>query len=144
MRSAPRSGSSTCPASPSRRCAYRPEPPGLAGPAGRGLDPRLACSRRRLRALRARVGFVFQEFGLVGRLSALENVLMGSLATLRLPRYGVMSYPRALRVHAVEHPDRVGLADRRFQRCDTLSGGQQQRVAVARTLLQSPERPGEP
>ncbi|MFC4536414.1 phosphonate ABC transporter ATP-binding protein [Sphaerisporangium dianthi] len=98
-----------------------------------------ACSRRRLRALRARVGFVFQQFGLVGRLSALENVLMGALATLRLPRYGVMSYPHALRVRAVEHLDRVGMADRRFQRCDTLSGGQQQRVAVARTLLQSPE-----
>ncbi|WP_205831232.1 MULTISPECIES: phosphonate ABC transporter ATP-binding protein [Microbispora] len=103
-----------------------------------GEDP-AACSRSRLRALRARVGFVFQQFGLVGRLSALENVLMGSLATLRLPRYGVMSYPRALRIRAVEHLDRVGLADRRFQRCDTLSGGQQQRVAVARTLLQSPE-----
>ncbi|MET8867913.1 phosphonate ABC transporter ATP-binding protein [Nonomuraea sp. NPDC004580] len=98
-----------------------------------------ACSRSRLRALRARVGFVFQQFGLVGRLSAMENVLMGALATLRLPRYGVMSYPRALRVRAVEQLDRVGLADQRFQRCDTLSGGQQQRVAVARTLLQSPE-----
>ncbi|GAB2927146.1 phosphonate ABC transporter ATP-binding protein [Nonomuraea fastidiosa] len=98
-----------------------------------------ACSRARLRALRARVGFVFQQFGLVGRLSAMENVLMGALATLRLPRYGVMSYPRALRARAVEQLDRVGLADQRFQRCDTLSGGQQQRVAVARTLLQGPE-----
>ncbi|GAA4126589.1 phosphonate ABC transporter ATP-binding protein [Actinomadura keratinilytica] len=103
-----------------------------------GADP-AGCSRRELRALRARVGFVFQQFGLVGRLSALENVLMGALATLRWPRYGVMTYPRALRERAVEQLDRVGLADKRFQRCDTLSGGQQQRVAVARTLLQSPE-----
>ncbi|TNY35083.1 phosphonate ABC transporter ATP-binding protein [Thermomonospora catenispora] len=103
-----------------------------------GVDP-AACSRRELRALRSRVGFVFQQFGLVGRLSALENVLMGALATLRWPRYGVMSYPRALRERAVHQLDRVGLADQRFQRCDTLSGGQQQRVAVARTLLQRPE-----
>ncbi|MFG2085453.1 MULTISPECIES: phosphonate ABC transporter ATP-binding protein [unclassified Spirillospora] len=102
-----------------------------------GADP-AACSRRELRDLRAGVGFVFQQFGLVGRLSALENVLMGALATLRWPRYGVMAYPRALRERAVEQLDRVGLADQRFQRCDTLSGGQQQRVAVARTLVQRP------
>ncbi|MEU5884108.1 phosphonate ABC transporter ATP-binding protein [Spirillospora sp. NPDC047279] len=103
-----------------------------------GADP-AGCSSRELRALRARVGFVFQQFGLVGRLSALENVLMGALATLRWPRYGVMTYPRALRERAVRQLDRVGLADQRFQRCDTLSGGQQQRVAVARTLVQRPE-----
>ncbi|GAA1896568.1 phosphonate ABC transporter ATP-binding protein [Actinomadura bangladeshensis] len=102
-----------------------------------GTDP-AGCSRRELRSLRARVGFVFQQFGLVGRLSALENALMGALATLRGPRYGVMTYPRALRERAVEQLDRVGLADQRFQRCDTLSGGQQQRVAVARTLVQRP------
>lgn len=103
-----------------------------------GTDPG-ACSRRGLRALRTKVGFAFQQFGLVGRLSAMENVLMGALATLRWPRYGVMSYPRALRVAALENLDRVGMADQRFQRCDTLSGGQQQRVAVARTLMQGPE-----
>jgi phosphonate transport system ATP-binding protein len=39
----------------------------------------------------------------------------------------------------LEHLDRVGLADRAFQRADTLSGGQQQRVAVARALMQRPE-----
>ncbi|PXY21338.1 phosphonate ABC transporter ATP-binding protein [Prauserella muralis] len=103
-----------------------------------GTDP-ATCSRRGLRALRTKVGFAFQQFGLVGRLSAMENVLMGALATLRWPRYGVMSYPRALRVAALENLDRVGMADQRFQRCDTLSGGQQQRVAVARTLMQGPQ-----
>lgn len=50
-----------------------------------GVDP-ARCSRSELRALRARVGFVFQQFGLVGRLSALENVLMGALGSLRMPR----------------------------------------------------------
>ena len=103
-----------------------------------GADP-AACSRRELRELRARIGFVFQNFGLVGRLTAMENVLTGALATLRWPRYGIMTYPRSLRERAVEHLDRVGLVDHRFQRCDSLSGGQQQRVAVARTLMQGPD-----
>ncbi|WP_238702430.1 phosphonate ABC transporter ATP-binding protein [Microbacterium caowuchunii] len=103
-----------------------------------GTDP-AACRRRELQRLRSRVGFIFQQFGLVGRLSALENVLMGALGALRMPRYGVGSYPRALRERAAEQLERVGLADERFQRCDTLSGGQQQRVAIARTLLQEAE-----
>ncbi|WP_052852588.1 phosphonate ABC transporter ATP-binding protein [Streptomyces avicenniae] len=91
-----------------------------------------------LRALRTRVGFVFQQFHLVGRLSCLENVLVGGLGRLRGPRYGVPTYPRAMRREALDHLERVGLADRAFQRADTLSGGQQQRVAIARTLMQRP------
>jgi phosphonate transport system ATP-binding protein len=102
-----------------------------------GVDPQL-CRRHELRLLRTQVGFVFQDFGLVQRLSAIENVLMGALGALRLPRYGITSYPRSVRQEAVEHLERVGLADRRFQRCGTLSGGQQQRVAIARTLMQGP------
>ncbi|WP_261164326.1 phosphonate ABC transporter ATP-binding protein [Microbacterium sp. Marseille-Q6965] len=103
-----------------------------------GTDP-AACGRRELQRLRTRVGFVFQQFGLVGRVSAMENVLMGALGSLRLPRYGISTYPRALREKAVANLERVGLADKRFQRCDTLSGGQQQRVAIARTLMQDAE-----
>lgn len=103
-----------------------------------GIDP-ATCGRRELQRLRSRVGFVFQQFGLVGRLTALENVLMGSLGTLRMPRYGVASYPRALRERAMMQLERVGLAEQRFQRCDTLSGGQQQRVAIARSLMQDAE-----
>ena len=99
----------------------------------------VAARRTELRALRRRVGFVFQQFGLVGRLSCLENVLSGALGRLTLPRYGVLTYSPSLRREALTHLDRVGLADRAFQRTDTLSGGQQQRVAIARTLMQSPE-----
>lgn len=92
-----------------------------------------------LRRLRRRVGFVFQQFNLVGRSSCLENVLSGALGRLRAPRFGVLSYSRALRREALDHLDRVDLADRAFQRADTLSGGQQQRVAIARTLMQGPD-----
>jgi phosphonate transport system ATP-binding protein len=92
-----------------------------------------------LRRLRRRVGFVFQQFHLVGSLSVLENVCTGALGRLRWPRLGLFSYPRDLRRAALGHLDRVGLLDRAFQRADTLSGGQQQRVAVARALMQRPE-----
>jgi phosphonate transport system ATP-binding protein len=91
-----------------------------------------------LRALRRQVGFIFQQFGLVGRISVIENVLAGALGRIKFPRFGVLSYPRSLRLEALGHLDRVGLGDRAFQRADTLSGGQQQRVAIARALMQRP------
>ncbi|WP_353844009.1 ATP-binding cassette domain-containing protein [Brevibacterium sp. RIT 803] len=49
-----------------------------------------------------------------------------------------MMYPKSVRREAIEKLDRVGLADRAYQRADTLSGGQQQRVAIARALMQHP------
>jgi phosphonate transport system ATP-binding protein len=91
-----------------------------------------------MRGLRRQVGFIFQQFGLVGRLTVLENVLSGALGRIRFPRFGVLSYPRSLRLEALAHLERVGLDERAFQRSDTLSGGQQQRVAIARTLMQQP------
>ncbi|MGX1811857.1 phosphonate ABC transporter ATP-binding protein [Nocardia sp. NPDC055321] len=93
---------------------------------------------RRLREMRRDIGFVFQHFNLVGRLSCLENVLIGGLGQLTLPRYGALTYPRRMRAEALTHLDRVGLADLAERRADTLSGGQQQRVAIARTLMQKP------
>ncbi len=99
----------------------------------------VAARRPELRALRRKVGFVFQQFGLVGRATCIENVLSGSLGRIARPRLGVLSYSKRLRREAVGHLERVGLADQAFQRADTLSGGQQQRVAIARTLMQGPE-----
>jgi len=92
-----------------------------------------------LRGLRRRIGFIFQQFELVGPLTVLENVLSGALSSLAGPRVGTWMYPKALREKALGHLDRVGLLERAYQRADALSGGQQQRVAIARALLQDPE-----
>lgn len=97
------------------------------------------ADKRELRQVRHKVGFIFQQFGLVGRITAIENVLSGALGSLRGPRFGVASYPLALRKRALDHLDRVGLADYAFQRADTLSGGQMQRTAIARSLMQNPQ-----
>lgn len=94
---------------------------------------------KELRTVRRNVGFVFQQFGLVGRATCLENVLSGALGRLRGQRYGVWAYPKSLRREAFEHLDRVGLAPQAYQRADTLSGGQMQRVAIARTVMQQPQ-----
>jgi phosphonate transport system ATP-binding protein len=96
------------------------------------------ASGSQLRKLRRNVGFVFQHFNLVGRLSVIENVLIGGLGQLAMPRYGALTYPRRMRVEALEYLERVGLADLAQRRADTLSGGQQQRAAIARTLMQRP------
>jgi phosphonate transport system ATP-binding protein len=102
-------------------------------------SPVPALKGRALRALRSRVGFIFQQFELVPSLTVLENVLTGSLSSVRGPRLGLWGYGRDAKLRALGHLERVGLLERAYQRSDTLSGGQQQRVAIARALMQRPE-----
>jgi len=132
----------------------------LIGPSGAGKSSLLRClnglvpptegrvmvdgasvtgaGRRELRRIRARIGFVFQQFNLLRRLSVLDNVLVGRLA--HAPAWssamGLFAAADVTRAHAALQ--RVGLGGLGDRRADTLSGGQQQRVGIARALVQEP------
>lgn len=99
-------------------------------------EPILALKGRDLARARRKVGLVFQQFNLVRRISALDNVLAGRLADAPLWRVLVNAFPADDVQRAYAALDAVGLVDHAHQRADTLSGGQQQRVAIARALAQ--------
>ncbi|MEO3891061.1 amino acid ABC transporter ATP-binding protein [Nonomuraea sp. B5E05] len=82
-------------------------------------------------AFRRNIGMVFQRFNLFAHQSALENVACGPVHVLGSPA----DKARGL---AMEHLERVGLADHAHKRPHQLSGGQQQRVAIARALAMNP------
>ncbi|MBO4123234.1 phosphonate ABC transporter ATP-binding protein [Cupriavidus gilardii] len=90
-----------------------------------------------VRKARAEIGFVFQQFNLVGRLPVITNVMIGMLS--RIPKWrGLLRFFKADELRAgLDALAQVGIDDYAFQRASTLSGGQQQRAAIARTLVQN-------
>jgi phosphonate transport system ATP-binding protein len=98
-----------------------------------------AIPRRKLTEIRRDVGFIFQHFNLVERVSAFRNVINGAIARRGMSCILPATAPKDVRREAMESLDRVGLADMAQQRVDTLSGGQRQRVAIARSLMQRPQ-----
>lgn len=105
----------------------------LGQPVQRG--GRIRCSR----ALRARIGVIFQQFNLVPRLSLLTNVCFGLLGRLPLIRGTAGRFSDDDKRVAMHALSRVGIADHALRRASELSGGQQQRGAIARSLVQGAE-----
>jgi phosphonate transport system ATP-binding protein len=133
----------------------------LIGPSGAGKSTLIRCVNRlieptsgsiyfqdldltslsagALRRARRRMGMIFQEYGLVERLTVMENVLSGRLGYVGFWRSYFRKFPQQDVDEAFRLLDRVGLADMIDKRADELSGGQRQRVGIARALIQDPE-----
>lgn len=98
-----------------------------------------AVSSGELRKLRTHIGFIFQQFNLIKRLTVLQNVLAG-----RLGYHGIVSATLGLfsdedKTAARHYIREVGLEGREHSLVEKLSGGQQQRVAIARAFVQNPK-----
>ena len=95
-----------------------------------GIDLQNASEKEMNNIRNQKIGFVFQNFNLIGRNSALKNVELPMLYA------GINSKKRAER--AMSLLEKVGMADRYKHKPNELSGGQKQRVAIARSLANDP------
>jgi polar amino acid transport system ATP-binding protein len=91
----------------------------------------LRLTSENLKTMRKRMGFVFQHFNLIGRLTTEENVMLG-LVMSGVPR-------EIARTKAMEALHKVGMEGRAGHKPAEMSGGQQQRVGIARALAFEPE-----
>jgi phosphonate transport system ATP-binding protein len=102
-------------------------------------EPVTEMSEVQLQRFRRHIGFIWQEYNLVDRLSVLTNVLTGRLGYSQgLP--SLLGYfSREEREIAIRNLERVNLLARATQRADLLSGGEKQRVSIARAITQIPK-----
>ena len=89
-------------------------------------------TKKEIKELRMKMGFVFQSFNLFRNMTALQNVMEGLTTARKIPK-------EEARETAMEMLQKVGMVDRADYYPDQLSGGQQQRVAIARALATKPE-----
>ena len=93
---------------------------------------------KKLRQYRSKIGMIFQNYNLVERLNAVENVLHGCLGSIPSYRGALGLYTEEEKEKAFALLQTVGMEEFAFQRCSELSGGQKQRIGIARALMQSP------
>lgn len=98
-----------------------------------------ALSSRKLRMKRRKIGFVFQDYNLIARLSVIENVLTGRLGYKSSLKSLLGIFSKEEYENAEKALEKVGLSEKLFVRGDELSGGQKQRVAIAKALVQEPK-----
>lgn len=133
----------------------------IIGPSGAGKSTLLRCINRlidatsgeiifedkdvlqiknksRMRALRTKIGMIFQNYNLVERLSVFENVLHGRLGYKSALVGALGFYSEEEKQQAIKILQSLGLEEQIYKRCDQLSGGQKQRVGIARALIQEP------
>ena len=132
----------------------------VIGPSGAGKSTFLRCINRlieptdgsieflgqdithlksgRLRPVRRQIAMIFQNYNLVYRLTAIQNVLHGRLGYKGAIAGSLGLYTEEEKARAFEVLDEVGLGEFAYQRADQLSGGQKQRVGIARSLMQEP------
>ena len=96
-------------------------------------------SRGQLRPVHRQIAMIFQNYNLVYRLTAIQNVLHGRLGYKNVLAGSLGLYTEEEKIHAFELLDEVGLGAFAYRRADQLSGGQKQRVGIARALMQEPK-----
>mgnify|MGYP003816747701 CR=1 FL=1 len=95
--------------------------------------------RGKLRPVHRQIAMIFQNYNLVYRMTAIQNVLHGRLGYKGAVSGSLGLYSEDEKVRAFELLDEVGLGALAYRRADQLSGGQKQRVGIARALIQEPK-----
>ncbi|MCL2046030.1 MAG: phosphonate ABC transporter ATP-binding protein [Oscillospiraceae bacterium] len=104
-----------------------------------GIEIGNDISKKQLLEARCKIGFIFQHFNLVYRLTVFQNVMHGVLGRISTFDGIIGRYPEDDKEKAYEILKSIGLEDQIYKRAGELSGGQKQRVAIARALMQEPK-----
>ena len=98
----------------------------------------MKMNKKELSVMRREIGFIFQDYNLIDRLTVLENVLLGRLGYKSVFSSVFEHYTAEELEIATRAVQTVGLSEKMLERASELSGGQKQRVAIAKALCQQP------
>lgn len=104
-----------------------------------GKDDITLSNSKELKKLRREIGFIFQDYNLIDRLSVIENILIGRLGYKSSFESLFGIFKKEEYKDAMDVLKRVSLEEKAFVRADELSGGQKQRVSIAKVIMQNPK-----